>query len=412
MDPNKPALKPPPGIISNFDDPPNGNLKAHFGIAISVFLVLTGASLRAYSRLFCMKQVKLEDYVALAALGPYIAFIYGVYSLMNITGFYVHQWNVRAKDVPSALYIIYTNTSLFQATIGSVKTAVLLEWTRIFVPPGTRNGFYWTCQIVMWVNILYYIAVVTVSGISCFPHEKIWNMNLPGKCFNTKAFFITNAVLNLTSDIIILALPQKIIWGLKMSKQKKIGVSLVFAVGVVACLVGAARLTRAVIYYLSNDNLYNISAVFVWCTTELSVAFLVFCLPAIPKIFTGDNWIKQFAASWHLRSSSMKNRSKGLFESEQQKEISTWNSFTFIRGVSVDAEAGRAYDGAPGLKAYPPPVRGSSAWRQELQPTEVTKNDRIVRTTNFGNTKCCVEDDRPGDPYSPHHPSTSWYDEH
>jgi hypothetical protein len=61
MDPNKPALKPPPGIVSNFDDPPNGNIQAHFGIAISVFLVFTGASLRAYSRLFCMKQVKLED---------------------------------------------------------------------------------------------------------------------------------------------------------------------------------------------------------------------------------------------------------------------------------------------------------------------------------------------------------------
>jgi hypothetical protein len=85
----------------------------------------------------------------------------------------------------------------------------------------------------MWVNILYYIAVVTVSGISCFPHEKIWNPSLRGKCFNTKAFFITNAVLNLTSDIIILALPQKIIWELKMSRQKKIGVSLVFAVGIV-----------------------------------------------------------------------------------------------------------------------------------------------------------------------------------
>jgi hypothetical protein len=85
----------------------------------------------------------------------------------------------------------------------------------------------------MWVNILYYIAVVVVSALSCFPHEKIWNPSLPGKCANTKAFFITNASLNLTSDIIILVLPHRLIWSLQMSKRKKIGVSLAFAVGIV-----------------------------------------------------------------------------------------------------------------------------------------------------------------------------------
>jgi hypothetical protein len=61
MDLNKPALKPPPGIESNFDNPPNGNVQAHIGIAICIFVVFAGASLRAYSKIFCMKQVHLED---------------------------------------------------------------------------------------------------------------------------------------------------------------------------------------------------------------------------------------------------------------------------------------------------------------------------------------------------------------
>lgn len=118
--------------------------------------------------------------------------------------------------------------------MGSMKTAILLEWTRIFVPPGktTKNSFYWTCQVVMWVNILYYAAVITAWALSCSPHAKIWTPSLPGKCFNTKAFFVTNASLNLASDIVILALPQSSIWGLQMSRRKKIGVSLVFAIGV------------------------------------------------------------------------------------------------------------------------------------------------------------------------------------
>ncbi|KAF2967361.1 hypothetical protein GQX73_g6197 [Xylaria multiplex] len=238
MDFDTPALEPPPGIQPNFDNPPNGNVQAHFGLAICIFLVFTGASLRAYSKIFCMKQAHLEDYVGLLALGPYIGFVYGVYYLMRTTGIYVHQWNIRASTVPSALYIVYINTALFQATIGTVKTAILLDWTRTFVPRG-RTSFWWTCQIVMWANIVYYIVVTITSAISCSPREKIWHPTTPGTCFNTRVFFVTNASLNLASDILILALPHRVIWNLKMSTQKKIGVSLVFAVGVIACLVGA-----------------------------------------------------------------------------------------------------------------------------------------------------------------------------
>jgi hypothetical protein len=116
--------------------------------------------------------------------------------------------------------------------MGSVKSAIVLEWIRLFVPSGTRTPFWWTCQVVMWVNIVYYTAVVIISAVSCSPHEKIWNQALPGKCFNIKAFFVSNAAINLGSDIIVLALPQKIIWNLKMSRRKKAGVSLLFATGV------------------------------------------------------------------------------------------------------------------------------------------------------------------------------------
>jgi hypothetical protein len=61
MDPNKPALKPPPGTVSNFDNPPNGNVEAHFGIAIGIFIVFAGASLRAYSKIVCFRRVRIED---------------------------------------------------------------------------------------------------------------------------------------------------------------------------------------------------------------------------------------------------------------------------------------------------------------------------------------------------------------
>jgi hypothetical protein len=162
-------------------------------------------------------------------------------------------------------------------------------------------------------------------------------------------------------------------------------------------------------YYLSNDNIYNISAVFVWCTAELSVAFLVFCLPAIPKVFSGDNWIKQFAAFWHLRSSFVKDQSNGAFDSDQ-KDL-TWDSSKYNGGVSIDTEAGRRDDGAPIQQIYPPPVLQPSVPRQQLHIAEVMKNYSNVHTTKLENAVCCVDGERRDGQCSRHHPSTSWYDE-
>ncbi|KAI0534774.1 hypothetical protein GGR58DRAFT_515861 [Xylaria digitata] len=403
MDFDTPALEPPPGVQPNFDNPPNGNIQTHFGLAICIFLVFTGASLRAYSKIFCMKQVHLEDYVGLLALAPYIGFVYGVYHLMRTTGIYVHQWNIRASTVPSALYIVYVNTSLFQATIGTVKTAILLDWTRIFVPRGTRTSFWWTCQIVMWANIAYYIVVTITSAISCFPHEKIWHPTTPGTCFNTRVFFVTNASLNLASDILILVLPHRVIWNLKMSRQKKIGVSLVFAVGVIACLVGGTRLSRGVIYYLSNDNLYNVSAVFLWCTAELSISFLVFCLPPSRKIFSGNNWIKQCTARLHLRLSPQKIRLTNSPEVSQNP--STWNSSGFSRGPTLEA----GWDQPPS-EPKPGQAQAASHATLELHAPKAMKHC-VLCTTSRGAPDPHMRDTWPHVWSTRHDPATSWYEE-
>ncbi|KAI0969455.1 hypothetical protein F4678DRAFT_438740 [Xylaria arbuscula] len=310
MDPNGPALKPPLGVQSNFNNPPNDNRQANAGIVICLIIVFTSVSLRAYSKLFCVKEVHFEDYLALAALGPYIGFVYGVYSLMSLTGYYVHQWNVQLKVLPDALYIIYISTAFFEATMGTLKTAILREWIRMFVPRGTKNSFYWACIIVMCLNILYYTASILASALSCSPHEKIWNKSLPGTCVNSKVIFVSSASINLVSDICILILPQRIIWRLHTSRQKKIAVSSVFAIGVIACLTAGVRLAEGVVFLLSDDIVYTISAVSLWCLAELSVAFVVFSLPAIPKVFAGNTWIKRMLVSLSLWSKSVTSRSR------------------------------------------------------------------------------------------------------
>ncbi|KAI0535258.1 hypothetical protein GGR58DRAFT_479729 [Xylaria digitata] len=381
MDPNRPGLEPPSGVESNFNNPPNDNRQANAGIAICLILVITSVSLRAYSKLFCVKKVNLEDYLALLALGPYIGFVYGVYSLMNLTGYYVHQWNVRIKVLPEALYIIYISTSFFEATMGTLKTAILREWIRLFVPRGTKNNFYWACIVVMCLNILYYIASILASALSCSPHEKIWNKSLPGTCVNNKVIFVSSASINLVSDLCILILPQRIIWRLHTSKQKKIAVSSVFAIGVIACLTAAVRLAEGVVFLLSEDIIYNISAVSLWCLAELSVAFVVFSLPAIPKVFAGNTWIKRVLISLSLWSKSATSRSR-----MQDSRSSTH----------------KTGENAIRLQNLPKSHGLQSESSEQLHPSGQSENG-ILRTTRIDIRGAIVDDTQPDSNYSHQH---------
>lgn len=70
-----------------------------------------------------------------------------------------------------------------------------------------------------------------VQIMECLPREKFWNPTVPGHCVNLPVVLITGAVINIISDFSILVLSMGKIWQLQMSQKKKLGVSTVFAAG-------------------------------------------------------------------------------------------------------------------------------------------------------------------------------------
>jgi hypothetical protein len=120
-------------------------------------------------------------------------------------GYYVHQWDVRLRDLSRILYvgfdsfymrnigrtnhgkIIYNCTALYEATMLALKVAILKDWVRMFVPLGTRNTFWWIAHVLMVLNVIYYTASIIVSAFACNPRDAIWDKTIPSKCIDTKA---------------------------------------------------------------------------------------------------------------------------------------------------------------------------------------------------------------------------------
>ncbi|KAK7757130.1 hypothetical protein SLS62_000677 [Diatrype stigma] len=178
------------------------------------------------------------------------------------------------------------------------KTAILLEWIHIFTPGRTRNTFFWTCWGMIATNIVFYLACIIAAQFTCRPVRLNW-LGLHGRCRDRRALDTSTTVFNLVLDILILALPQRIIWKLQMNKQRKIGVSIVFSVGILYVFLNSKFRTVSIDY--RNDVTYGVSGVLIWSIAEATCVILVFCIPTFPKTFKETAWltkVKNLLNSW------------------------------------------------------------------------------------------------------------------
>ena len=113
-----------------------------------------------------------------------------------------------------------------------LKVAIMLEWLRIFVPNKVHNVFFWTCWVVLALNASWYTINIIILNVACTPYSAIWDITITGSCIDSRTVELCSAAVNLVSDIIIVAIVQKVIWGLQMSLKTKVGVSIMFAAGI------------------------------------------------------------------------------------------------------------------------------------------------------------------------------------
>ncbi|KAI0203599.1 hypothetical protein F4808DRAFT_25099 [Astrocystis sublimbata] len=279
-----PAHTPPDGIMPNFESPPNQNSLV-IGIATTGFILVTLLFFSRFcARVFCLRKVHIEDGLVLAGYGTFVAYAWCFYHILDKPGLFVHQWDIRLRDLSQFTWIIYLGTNFHGATLLSLKPAVLLEWSRTFVPHGTRNVFWWICHILLVINVLFYASMKIASNISCQPHSKIWDKTVQGTCLNERVIWMAYSCLNLVSDVVILILPQKVIWRLKLSRAKKIAVSILFAFGLLTCVAATLRIATNLRYLNSPDQTFTISAVSLCCWAEMVFLFVVVCVPSVPKV--------------------------------------------------------------------------------------------------------------------------------
>ena len=123
--------------------------------------------------------------------------------------------------------VFFTGQICWITASTTIKLAVLLFYWRIFPSPNFRRATYFMAVFI----ICYFIACIITFVLQCYPAYAFWEPAAAEHCINRNSFYIAAAALGLLTDVSLVVMPMPVLWGLKMSTRKKVGISAVFVLG-------------------------------------------------------------------------------------------------------------------------------------------------------------------------------------
>ncbi|KPM43161.1 hypothetical protein AK830_g3392 [Neonectria ditissima] len=374
-----PAMEPPKGVTADFDNPPNQNGLAIAIITLTMVIATICLVLRLYARVYLLRKVQIEEVLIVSAYAVYWGQTYCSYALLETPGYFVHQWNLKFGQLVSTSYNVLLIGSFYQTVLPLLKTAILIEWCRIFTPTNRlKSPFWWGCASIITLQITWGVACVILLNVQCSPHESIWKFYLPRTCFNLVPVQLASGSVQLFSDVVMMILPQKTIWGLNLSWKKKLGVSVVFGLGIIACISAGFRLGVTVSYGYDADQMYQLGPVVFWVMAETTCGFFIVCMPTLPKIFKDTGVMRKIRQRMGLKVST--GAASGPSNSDFNKyaygsKYGTGVSALSRTGTTADAYHKITEDGGVPLRNL------KTESTEQLRHAEDTKS-KIVRTTH------------------------------
>ncbi|MCJ1282459.1 hypothetical protein MMC26_001782 [Xylographa opegraphella] len=316
------VLPAPPGVTADPVNPVNpystvwvaGNLVCL--IVPSVLIVL-----RLYVRLVLIKAFTLVDYICLLAWFFFIVLVAIAFQLLRF-GIGLHLWDELPEQFAHFAEWINIQQIVYMPAILFTKVAILLQLVQIFVTSKKSRRWY-IFHLIIALNILFFTIYLFLTIFACIPRQKIWNPTIPGSCYDAERSFIASSVINVFDDFLMLTLPIIFIWKLQAPIKKKIGISMIFASGLFACLSSVMRLIYSVQSVPNPDVTNALLPVSLWATAEISSGLVVCCLPVLPRLFAyNDSSPQHTNAFTTANSKGLHSRSRKDYV-EMDRELDT-----------------------------------------------------------------------------------------
>ncbi|KAI8627427.1 hypothetical protein F5Y19DRAFT_487022 [Xylariaceae sp. FL1651] len=147
-----PALKPPPGVTLNPDDPASLVGLANITIGVVIPLITIVFLLRTYVRIFIKRLWSFEDTLVTTAWAGTVAYCDIMKATMSHHGGQ-HGWDITPAELHQASYWFNVAAIEYGAIIGITKLSILWLYRRVFSP------IWWS-----WFDITIVALIVLLIG--------------------------------------------------------------------------------------------------------------------------------------------------------------------------------------------------------------------------------------------------------
>ncbi|KAL3420924.1 integral membrane protein [Phlyctema vagabunda] len=246
-------------------------------IAITVFaavaVVTTGLRLRARK----MRDMRflLDDYFMLAALFTLFISIGIQFACVLAGGVGRHVEDVDPLDVVKTLKLILPFEALYGVTLCLIKVSIVIFYMRIF---GLARGFRMSAYIAIGILVAWALSVILETFLLCRPLAFNWDPTIDGVCGDRNTVYVSAGALNVVTDFMVMALPIPHILSLQLKMRKKLGLVLMFSLGIFITIISIIRIKSLQIISFT-DPTFTLPMGLLWTTLEPCLCIINANLP-------------------------------------------------------------------------------------------------------------------------------------
>ena len=140
-------------------------------------------------------------------------------------------WTLSRDEITTVLMWFYVMAVLYFLVTALVKMSLIAFYLRIFPTRSTQRLLWGSFVFTAVWGLVYMIG----AGVQCRPVSYFWTQwdgLHEGKCLDAHAIAWSNAAINIALDLWIIAVPLWELRSLQLHWKKKIGVALMFSVGI------------------------------------------------------------------------------------------------------------------------------------------------------------------------------------
>ncbi|KAE8148674.1 hypothetical protein BDV25DRAFT_13386 [Aspergillus avenaceus] len=191
----------------------------------------------------------------------------------TVSSFYDRGMFLRWNFVTMVSYVL---------ALGTIKISFCLLYLKIF--PGKKFRVF--CWIILAILIAETIEEALVVIFQCQPIHKAWDPtgNVKGRCVDMTVFYYANFGVKLATDLALFAMPMPKLVQLKMAVGKRIGLVIMFSLGLLVCVTSIIRVTY--MNKFAEDHTWVLVDAMNWSCVEVTVAIFIACIPSFKSLIT------------------------------------------------------------------------------------------------------------------------------